>query len=92
MSSRPHATSQAAAYRIRVVGRLDRLWTNSFPGFRIRTGKTPEGTMETRLTGNVPDQSALRGILCRLWDLGLTVSGVERLAEGHAERSIGDDQ
>jgi len=36
---------------------------------------------ETTLRGFLPDQSALRGILGKLWDLGLTIILVKRLPE-----------
>jgi hypothetical protein len=78
---------QAAEYRIRVRGRLDRRWTGFFPGLTIHPCQASDGAAETSLSGTVPDQAALRGILCRLWDLGLTLSGVERCPAGNGERS-----
>ena len=78
---------QTAEYRIRVLGRLDRRWTGWFPDLRIRPFEAPDGTPETLLSGTVPDQAALRGILCRLWDLGLTVSAMERRTVEIEERS-----
>jgi hypothetical protein len=31
------------------------------------------------MTGAVADQTALRGLLCRLWDLNLTLDSVRRI-------------
>jgi RNA binding exosome subunit len=37
-----------------------------------------DGNPITVLTGRLPDQAALRGILTRLWDLNLTLISVTR--------------
>jgi hypothetical protein len=78
---------QAADYRILILGRLDRRWTGYFPGLSIRSAMAPDGAEATCLSGTITDQSALRGILCQIWDLGLTVSGMERLTAGNEERN-----
>lgn len=61
-------------YRIRVRGRLDPHLSRWFDGFQIDPGAT-----DTALTGLVPDQSALRAVLTRAFDLGLTLLDVTRL-------------
>ncbi len=61
-------------YQIRIEGRLDGQWSDWFSGLTI----TALDNNETLLTGPVADQSALRGILERLWDLNLVLISVER--------------
>jgi hypothetical protein len=77
----------AAEYAIHVIGPLDRRWTGSLPEMDIAALEMPDGSVETRITGHLPDQAALRGILCRLWDLGLTITRLERMKAGGRERS-----
>ena len=67
-------------YEIRVRGVLDRDWQLWFDGLAVTLTATDEQPPTTTLTGPVADQAALRGILCRLWDLNLTLVSV-RLIE-----------
>ena len=57
---------------IRVRGQIDRNWSDWFGGLNI--SHTPEG--ETVLTGPIRDQAELRGMLCKLTDLGLDLTSV----------------
>lgn len=58
---------------IRVKGQLDRNWSGWFASLSI----THTESGETVLTGYVRDQAELRGILCRLADLGLGLISVD---------------
>jgi hypothetical protein len=69
-----HEFDQSSAYQIRLKGALDSSWSDWFGDFTI----TVQGD-ETILTGVVPDQSALHGILAKINDLGLPIVSVERL-------------
>jgi len=40
------------------------------------------GLLVTTLTGPVADQAALRGILCKLWDLNLTLISIVQSDKG----------
>jgi hypothetical protein len=62
-------------YEITVKGNLDPKWSDWFDGFAISPG--PGG--ECRLTGPIPDQAALYGILGKISDLGLPLLSVQRL-------------
>lgn len=62
------------SYRIEIRGRLDKCWSDWFDGCQIEYG--PQTTI---LTGSCMDQSRLRGILSRLWDLNLTVISVNQV-------------
>jgi hypothetical protein len=59
------------SYRIQIEGQLDEDWSEWLDGLAI----TVEGSIST-LTAADLDQSALRGILCRLWDLNLVLVSV----------------
>ena len=62
-------------YQILIEGVLDELWSSWFEGLQIHN----EGG-ETILSGTLPDQSALYGVLDKLRDLGLSVITVRRLS------------
>ena len=59
-------------YEIRIRGHLDRSWQDWFDGLALRH----ESNGETVLTGAVPDQAALHGVLNRLRDLGVQLISV----------------
>lgn len=64
-------------YEIQVEGRLDPHWSEWLAGFEI--SHPDSGGEITVLTGHVPDQAALYGILTRLRNLGLALRSVIRL-------------
>ncbi len=76
-----------AIYEIRVQGALDRDWQQWFNGLAITLTPGDGGASVTTLLGPVPDQAALRGLLCKLWDLNLTVLAVRRIETGDREDS-----
>ena len=61
-------------YQIRIEGVLDERWSSWFEGLQIDN----EGG-QTILSGMLPDQPALYGVLDKLRDLGLSVITVCRL-------------
>ena len=76
--------TQPAAYRIRIVGRVRNGWSDFLTG--LREAVTQEGGKNiTELTGTVPDQSALFGLLCHIRDLGLPLVSVEYLPDHKKE-------
>lgn len=74
-----------AAYEIQVQGKLDQSWVTYFNSFAI-TPPHPDDSPVTTLIAHVVDQPALRGLLCKLWDLNLTLVSV-RLLEGEERRN-----
>ncbi len=58
---------------IRVRARLEAHWARWFEPLALRE----TATGETILSGELPDQAALYGLLARLRDLGLTLIAVE---------------
>ncbi len=68
---------QAARYEIRVGGVLDDCWADWFGGLQVSS----DGT-QTVITGLLPDQSALHGLLDRVRDLGLALISVRQMDAG----------
>jgi hypothetical protein len=75
-----HASEVPTAYRIQVQGRVTPRWSDWFGGLTLTEDRDAGGRPVTTLSGLVPDQAALRGILNKLWDLDLTLLAIERLA------------
>ncbi len=65
---------QPTVYQIKMQGKLDESWSGWLDGMTV----TSDGDTTT-LTGAIADQSALRGILTRLWDLNLALISVHRI-------------
>ena len=59
---------------IRVKGQIDTQWSDWFDGLTV---KHIGGADETVLTGLVPDQAALYGLLAKLRDIGLALVSVD---------------
>jgi hypothetical protein len=66
-------------YRIRVAARLTASWSDVFAGMTIAPSRLSDGAWATTLTGSLPDQAALAGILCTLHDWGLPLLSLERI-------------
>ena len=66
---------QPAQYVIRVKGHLSGQWAGWFDGMAIEN--QPNG--EAELSGVLPDQSALYGVLRQIHNLGLTLISVQRV-------------
>ncbi|MBK7896526.1 MAG: hypothetical protein IPJ90_16950 [Anaerolineaceae bacterium] len=62
----------SSIYQIRIAGLLDASWTDWFDGLAI----TYTADDITLLTGPLPDQAALHGVLNKIRDLGLTLLSV----------------
>lgn len=63
---------EPTCYQIRVRAQLDPCWSDWFGEFTITNQSG-----DSLLTGSVPDQSALHGVLGRIRDLGLTLISIQ---------------
>jgi len=70
---------ESAVYQIKVKGVLDRTWSDWFNGMAITFEHAGDGPPITTLSGAVADQSRLRGILIKVWDLNLTLISVRQI-------------
>lgn len=64
-------------YRVEVIGKIDASWSDWMYGLQLSTRKDTSGESVTILSGELIDQSALRGLLNHLWDLNLVLLSVE---------------
>jgi hypothetical protein len=62
-------------YEIRVEGQLGERWSGWFEGLEVCTEQG-----ETLLTGMLPDQAALHGVLRKIHDLNLVLVSLRRVA------------
>jgi hypothetical protein len=76
-------------YEVQVQGELDQSWEAFFNGITIASTHT-EKLPITTLIVPVVDQPALRGLLCKLWDLNLALISVRQLEPG-GEKEDGND-
>jgi hypothetical protein len=70
-------TGGSALYEIRVRGHLGQTMRTAFPELRVRV----EGG-DTVLSGALPDQAAVYGVLAAIESLGLELVAVRRVAAG----------
>jgi hypothetical protein len=66
-------------YEIRVDETLDSHWSEWFDGMEILPSSEGSNTPGTLLSGSLPDQAALFGILSQLRSLNLTLIEVRRI-------------
>ena len=66
-------------YQIVVEGSIREDWLDWLSDIQMDRRKDIANRPTITLTGKVIDQAALRGILCRLWDLNLVILSVCRL-------------
>jgi hypothetical protein len=69
-----------AQYRITVEGRVPTKWCDRLEGMATTVWTSETGSHQTRLQGELPDQTSLAGVLNTLYELHLTVVLVERLS------------
>jgi hypothetical protein len=78
-TNRELGLDQPGTYEIKVPGRLDEGWCVWFEGMTFAVESSDQGPTITTLTGVVPDEAALQGLLDRLYSLGLRLLSVRRV-------------
>jgi hypothetical protein len=76
--SNGHNQTSGTTYEIRIECVLDSRWKDWFDGMSLTYQKNDE----TVLTGRLPDQAALYGVLMKIRDLGVPLISVKRIASG----------
>jgi hypothetical protein len=74
-----------ARFEIRVQGNLGDAWSEWFGGLQVVNRDD-----ETILSGMLPDQPALHGVLDKIRDLGLDMTSVQRSPPGPGNHSDAD--
>jgi len=74
------SSGSSVYYEIRVDGLLDKRWEAWFGGLQFKS----DGT-QTVISGWLPDQAALHGLLAKTRDLGLRLISVRQLDPDETE-------
>ena len=70
---------QPSYYKICVQGKLEARWAEFFEDMQIEVNQAPGKVPVTVLTGSLPDQAAVQGVLQKLYNLGFPLLSVEKL-------------
>ncbi len=62
-------------YEIRLEGYLDQRWAEWLSGMNL--AYSPDGV--TILTGRLPDQAALHGVIGKILDIGIPLISIQRM-------------
>ena len=76
---------QPKTYQIKAQGQLDESWSDWFGQMTVAVECDTDSLPITILTGQVIDQAALHGILCRINDLNLPLLSVEQIDTSDVE-------
>jgi hypothetical protein len=62
-------------YQIKIEGHYEDSWCELYEGFSVQ--RLHKG--DTLLTGSIPDQAALHGLLKKFRDMGITIISINRI-------------
>ena len=79
---------RVTTYRIRIQGELGPEWSSWFAGLTV----DPEPGGTTLLSGRLPDQAALHGLLVAIRDLGMSLVSLETIADPQQLADEGDQR
>lgn len=71
-----YSFTKPAVYKVRVQGDLKDHWSDRLGGMQITVDRSDKQNPISILIGQINDQSALSGILNKLYDLRLTILSV----------------
>lgn len=74
-----HAFDRPAYYQITLQGTIPLGWSERVEGMAVSRLCLQDGTSLAILTGSLPDQAALSGVLNALYELHLTIISVHKL-------------
>ena len=73
--------TDGASYKIQIRGHVGQDWSEWFSDLKLAADYAADGTPITVLSGPIPDQAALHGVLARIRDMGLQLISVGRIEE-----------
>jgi hypothetical protein len=79
-----------ARYEIKVPGRLEEHWSEWLEGMTVQVESGDRGPTVTTLTGEVPDQAALQGLIHRLYSMGLSLISINLVPSCAREEQDGE--
>jgi len=71
-----------AVYRIRVSGRMDPKWSDYLQGMTLTVIEEPGREILTEISGLLPDQAALMGVIDQLYNRNIPLLSVECVSYG----------
>jgi hypothetical protein len=77
--TRHHDDSKKSIYQIKIHGMLDQHWLSWLNNMEASIELDSDGNPLTVLQGVVGDQSELRGLMMKIWDLNRTLISINRL-------------
>lgn len=75
-------------YCVRANGHLDDTWVSRIAWVDVAREIDGDGKAVTVLTGALPDQSALLGMVNLLFDLGLEIVSIQTVEDPHTHSSM----
>ena len=86
MTNSPYsAMNEIAYYRILVSGCVSEWWVNRYLDVKTLVAHRETDSIITEMTGKVPDQDALMGLLNMFYDMRHVLISVDRLSAGQYE-------
>jgi hypothetical protein len=79
--SKEFSFQKPAIYKIVVMGTIDEKWSDRIWGLQLSKTKDLDGKPTTTIIGKIQDQTALSGILTKIYEMHLTVISVNMLVE-----------
>ncbi|MBI9045607.1 MAG: hypothetical protein JEZ06_14050 [Anaerolineaceae bacterium] len=71
--------TQEKKHQIMIKGNIDPGWSEWLADFKVKSSTNEEGETISLFSGKIEDQSALRGILNKLWDLNIEIISFQQL-------------
>jgi hypothetical protein len=86
LNNRDMSRTGGAVYEITIQGIIHERLSDWFDGLEITQGQGPEDKPFTIIKGVIVDQSELRGLLTRLWDLNAVVIALHQTSHGFSNQ------
>ena len=86
-----HFFDDPATYQIQIQGRLTAAWSERLEGMTIRESAPGSSPAVTTLSGELPDQAALVGVLNQLYAMRVAVLSVNRVEKDKQQEDRDDN-